>query len=237
MEQHVYEGLMNKIELSQNKKKDILTNCLKMAEMKKQRRANISVRWASLAACLTVLVVVVTLGIGSLSIKQQDMPLTIRVYAEDTNGEKIYTVLELNQKVKLFAKVSSYDDEFAGFAFDMTLLPEMYVSIAVVDKDGTALTNQEACGEDYSKIRWALTEGDDVSEIYTFADESVPVGYKDRTDIPKKRGKSIIWMPNEEGNNYVRLGCYNAEFERVVTFYLEMSEEDGDYFAEIIRIN
>ncbi len=237
MKQQAYEALMNKIGLPADKKKDILTNCLKKAEIKKQRKVSMGIRWAGLSATLAVLAVVVVLGALTPPTQQLGIPLTIKVYAEDTNGEKIYTTLELNQKVKLYPTVSSYDDEFAGFAFDMTLLPGMHVSIAVVDKDGVVLTNQQACGEDYSKIRWAMTAGNDISYIMVFRDESVPEGYKDGTDIPKRKGKSIIWIPNEEGNNYVRLGCYNAEFERVVTFYMEMSEEKGDYYAEIIRMN
>ena len=237
MEQEVYHCLMNKIELTTKRKNDILTNCLKKAEMKKRNKVNIGGRWAGLATALAVLAVVVALGTISPSTQQQGMPLTIKVYAEDANGEKLYTTLELNQKVKLYPAVSSYDDEFTGFAFDMTLLPGMHVAIAVVDEDGRVLTNEEACGEEYDKIRWAMTGGDDVSYIMPYRDESVPEEYKNGTDLPKKKGKSVIWIPNEEGNNYVRLGCYNAEFERVVTFYLEMSEENGDYYAEIIRMN
>lgn len=237
MEYQAYQGLMNKIELTPNKKNDILTNCLKKTEMKKHNKANNVGRWAGLAAALAVLTLVVALGTFSPSTQQQGIPLTIKVYAEDANGEKLYTTLELNQKVRLYPAVSSYDDEFTGFAFDMTLLPGMHVAIAVVDEDGRVLTNEEACGEEYDKIRWAMTGGDDVSYIMPYRDESVPEGYKNGTDLPKKKGKSVIWIPNEEGNNYVRLSCYNAEFERVVTFYLEMSEENGDYYAEIIRMN
>lgn len=237
MECRAYQGLMNKIELTPNKKNEILINCLKKTEMKKYNKANNVGRWAGLAAALAVLALVVALGTFSPSTQQQGIPLTIKVYAEDANGEKLYTTLELNKKVKLYPAVSSYDDEFTGFAFDMTLLPGMHVALAVVDKDGRVLTNEEACGEEYDKIRWAMTEGEDVSYIMPYRDESVPDEYKNGTDLPKKKGKSVIWIPNEEGNNYVRLGCYNAEFERVVTFYLEMSEENGDYYAEIIRMN
>lgn len=237
MEQEVYQGLMNKIGLTAKQKNNILSECLKEANIKKQRKGNIGGQWAGLAAALVILAVVIVLGAFSPSTQQQGIPLVVSVYAEGVNGEKLYTTLELNKKVKLYPAVSSYDDEFTGFAFDMTLLPGMHVALAVVDKDGRVLTNEEACGEEYDKIRWAMTGGDDISYIMPYRDESVPEEYKNGTDLPKKKGKSVIWIPNEEGNNYVRLGCYNAEFERVVTFYLEMSEENGDYYAEIIRMN
>ena len=46
----------------------------------------------------------------------------------------------------------------------------------------------------------------------------------------------MIWRVNDDGRNRCIIDCFNEDFNRVVSYYLEITERDGLFYAEIVKI-
>lgn len=198
------------------------------------------VRWTTIAACLFLLVAVSSV-IPSLLGNNQGVnsnPLVITVYARDAEGSLIPTELKVGEKVKLSPATSPYAENFDGYAFDLTLLRAKYVCTCAVDENWMPKIyisdgNRQYTSDDF---HWSFTEGDAIRVVAV--DKNGDVVSMDEGEQPYIRfhGPSIIWRPNDDGMNRSTISVYSNDFEWIATYYLEITVENSDYFAEVVKI-
>ena len=193
-------------------------------------------RRLAIAACLCFLIaisaVITPLFGGNNPDRPSGNPLVITVYARTADGSLIPTALKVGEKTKLYPATSPYADDFDGYAFDLTLLGAKYVSPCAVDENWEPkLYPGDSSQYDF---HWSFTEGDDI--IVVWPDQNGKIILSDDLMQPKPHGSAILWRPNDDGLSRSTIGVYNAEFELLATYYLEISEADGSYYAEIVKI-
>ena len=52
---------------------------------------------------------------------------------------------------------------------------------------------------------------------------------------PKLKGSDFIWRPNDKDMNRAIIGVYDEEYDLLAAYYLEITEENGDYYAEVVK--
>lgn len=200
------------------------------------------VRWVAMAACLCLIVTASALiaplfggepGDNTISIN----PLVITVYAKSEDGTIVPTALKLGEKVKLYAATSPHTENFDGYAFDLTLLEAKYVyPMAVTEDWEPKLYPGDSSQYTDDDFHWALTEGDDIYVVHRWPDGSVVRPGEHELGDPQPHGSAIIWRPNDDGLNRNIISVYSDDFELLAQYYLEITEENGEYYAEVVKI-
>lgn len=206
--------------------------------MSKKVQAKVWIRWVAVAACLSLLITGGTIIAPFLTENDPVVnlnPLLITVYARGEDGAIIPTALKVGEKVKLYPATSPYTDNFNGYAFDLTLLEAKYVRPTAVTEDWEPKLYP---GYDYwyteDDFHWSLTEGDD---IYVVAEDkngnAVPI---DLEKGPSPHGSAVIWRPNDDGLSRNIISVYGDDCKLMARYYLEITEMNGDYYAEVVKI-
>lgn len=160
-------------------------------------------------------------------------PLVITVYSYGEDGDMISKKLELGEKVRLHPATSPHTENFHGYAFDLTLLGSMYVSSCVVDENWE-YPYRGGVNYTVDDFHWALTKGNDIITVYE--DDDGNIIQDDELLGPKPHGSEIIWRPNDDGLNRLIIKTYDRNLRLTATCYLEITEMDGDYYAEIVKL-
>ena len=53
---------------------------------------------------------------------------------------------------------------------------------------------------------------------------------------PKLKGSEILWRPNTKGHNRELIGVFDEEYDLLAVYYLQIIEENGEYYAEVVKI-
>lgn len=191
------------------------------------------IRAAVLVAC--VCIVPALLLVLNKSPENPMNPLVITVYAQDEDGRLIPNALSVGEKVKLSPATSPYAEDFEGYAFDLTLLDAKYVSPCAVDENwkpklypgDSSLYLQEG-------FHWSLTEGNDIMVVWP--DSNGNIIQEDALLRPKPHGSEIVWRPNNVGLSRTTIGVYDDSFQLLCTYYLEITEDSGAYYAQIVKV-
>lgn len=203
------------------------------------------VRRVAIAACLFLIVTASALIFpllggepGDSTIKIPINPLVITVYAKSEDGTIVPTALKLGEKVKMYPQKSNWMDDFEGYAINLTVLDAKYVTSLAVDEnwetirypgDSTQYNFDEDCN-------WALSQGDDIWWVHLDQDGKVIPPGADELLSPKLRGSEVLWRPNTKGHNRSIIGVFDEDFKLLTVYYLEITEENGEYYAEVIKI-
>jgi len=199
------------------------------------------VRWVAIAACLCLLVA------ASLAIAPHlggdapptGNPLVISVYAKSEDGTIIPTALNVGEKVKMHPASSTQLEDFDGYAINLTVFDDQYVYLRCVDKNWNTLRfpTNEIYPDTKIEFNWAATEGDDIWVIHLDLDGKVIPPGVDELMSPKRKGSDFIWRPNDKDMNRAIIGVFDEAYELLVVYYLEITEENGDYYAEVVKID
>lgn len=212
---------------------DLIEDAAITSKTKKQRKA--WAKWTMLAACLCLLIVASSIIVPLFISEPRINPLVITVYARAEDGSISSTELKLGEKVKLYPATSPHTDSFNGYAFDLTLLGAKYVSPCAVDENWEPKLypgwSYQYTDDDF---HWALTEGSEILVVQV--DKNGKVIQSDYISGPKPHGSAIIWRPNDDGLNRNIIRAYDDNFQLIATYYLEITEVNGDYYAEIVKI-
>ena len=203
------------------------------------------VRWVAMAACLCLIVTASALIAplfggepGDSTIKIPINPLVITVYAKSEDGTMVPTALKLGEKVKMYPQKSNWMDDFEGYAINLTVLDAKYVTSRAVDEnwktilypgDSTQYDMDEDCN-------WALSQGDDIWWVWLDEDGKVIPPGVDELLSPKLKGSEILWRPNTKGHNRSIIGVFDEEYDLLAVYYLEITEENAEYYAEVVKI-
>lgn len=203
------------------------------------------VRRVAIAACLFLIVTASALIFpllggepGDSTIKIPINPLVITVYAKSEDGTIVPTALKLGEKVKMYPQKSNWMDDFEGYAINLTVLDAKYVTSLAVDEnwetirypgDSTQYNFDEDCN-------WALSQGDDIWWVHLDQDGKVIPPGADELLSPKLRGSEVLWRPNTKGHNRSIIGVFDEDFKLLTVYYLEITEENGEYYAEVVKI-
>lgn len=203
------------------------------------------VRRVAIAACLFLIVTASALIFpllggepGDSTIKIPINPLVITVYAKSEDGTIVPTALKLGEKVKMYPQKSNWMDDFEGYAINLTVLEAKYVTSLAVDEnwetirypgDSTQYNFDEDCN-------WALSQGDDIWWVHLDQDGKVIPPGADELLSPKLRGSEVLWRPNTKGHNRSIIGVFDENFKLLTVYYLEITEENGEYYAEVVKI-
>lgn len=193
----------------------------------RKRKKNRAVITALAVACLLFGV------LPFLNREQAVSPLIITVYSYGEDGDMISKKLELGEKVKLYPAVAPYGPQFSGYAFDLTLLGSRYVYPCAVDENWEPKL-YKGSGYTSDDFHWSLSEGNDI--IIVRLDKNGDVVREGEYGGPKPYGSEIIWRPNDDGLSRTILKTYDSSFRLTATYYLEITDIDGDYYAEIVKI-
>ena len=207
--------------------------------LRQKKKQPTRTRWGAMVACLCLLIAASSIIAPLFSGVNGDTPfinpLVITVYAADENGGSIPTVLNVGEKVKLYPAMSPYAEDFNGFAFDLTLLDAKYVCpIAVTDDWSAKLYSGDSI--EYTGVHWSLTEGDEIYVVRMYEDGTVVRPGEHEFGDPKPHGSEIVWRPNNEGLNRTIINVFDENFELMAQYYLEITEMNGDFYAEIVKI-
>lgn len=192
-------------------------------------------KFVAIAACICLLL---TATFNLIPMKKTiDNPLIITAYAAGLDGSSIPTNLAIGERIQLSSSNFYLDDYYKWFAFDLTLVEGMYLQLSSVDENWNLILDKEIhySGDIPKTPYWALTEGSDIAIIGTDLNGDVLQAYKDGTAKPRFKDNSMLWRPNDEGINRCIIQCFDSQFKRVVSYYLEITEDSGVYFAEIIK--
>ena len=171
--------------------------------------------------------------------------LIITVSAAGENGERIEKNLKLGEKIELYEDKKTWEGMYEGYAFDLTLAEGKYLGLAALDENlefwrypsVEVLIDGEIWYEPLPDVEifWALTPGEDIEVIGADLSEKQIKEYKEGKWEPRKHGKSLIWVPNDEMTHDL-IVCYDENYNVIAEYILEMSEENGKYYAEIISV-
>ena len=53
---------------------------------------------------------------------------------------------------------------------------------------------------------------------------------------PRLKGSDLIWRPNDKDMNRAIIGVFDENYELLSVYYLEITEESGEYYAEVVKI-
>jgi len=198
-------------------------------------------RWKPLvAACLVICLFAALITIdGKQTI---DNPLIIKAHAVSVDGQPYIAQLSLNERIQLveteffFEGENKYENKY--YAFDLTLAEGMYLHLAAVDDQWNPILDKSIhYGDEEANLPcWALKEGNDIAVIGTDLEGNVLDAYVNGTAQPRMKDKSMIWRVNNEGMNRCIIDCFDEDFNCVVSYYLEITECDGLFYAEIVKI-
>jgi len=229
-----------KILTAMGKISDDLIEDADIASNKKPQR---SVWWkvVAIAACLCLLITGGSM-IGNLFGVEENAnfnPLVITVYAQSEDGSIVPTALKVGEKVKMYPKSSAQWEDFEGYAINLTLLEAKYVYLRAVDENWKSIRYP---GDNYlynfaEDVNWAMTEGSDIWVVHLDLDGKIIPPNGNELGSPKLKGSEIIWRPNNDGHNREIIGVFGEDYELLAVYFLEITEENGDYYAEVVKID
>lgn len=228
-----------KILIAMGKISDDLIEDADIASNKKPQRSVWS-KVVAIAACLCLLI---TGGfmIGNLFGGKDNLtfnPLVITVYAQSEDGTIIPAVLKVGEKVKMHPKTSTQLENFDGYAINLKLFDAKYIYTRAVDKNWKTLLYP---GDSYlyseEDFNWATTEGDDIWWVQIDLDGNVIPSGSNKLESPQLKGSDIIWRPNTKDMNRLIIGVFDEKYELIQVYFLEITGENGDYYAEIVKVD
>lgn len=198
------------------------------------------IKWVAMAACLCLLItggsVIGNLFGGKESVNFN--PLVISVYAQSEDGTIVPTALKLGEKVKMHPASSTQLEDFNGYAINLTLFEAKYVYLRCVDKNwNTIRFPTEIYPDTKLEYHWAATEGDDIWVVMVDDNGKVIPPGVNWLESPRLKGSDFIWRPNDKDMNRAIIGVFDEEYELLTVYYLEITEENGNYYAEIVKID
>ena len=209
------------------------------AEITSNKESRQPIWWkiVAVAACICLVITVFPL-LGNQENGVNLNPLVISVYAQGADGKIVPTALKLGEKVKMYPQKSNWMDDFEGYAINLTVLDAKYVTARAVDEnwktirypgDSTQYDFDEDCN-------WALSQGDDIWWVWLDDDGKVIPPGVDELLSPKLKGSEILWRPNTKGHNRELIGVFDEEYDLLAVYYLQITEENGEYYAEVVKI-
>lgn len=205
------------------------------------QKATLRYNWKPLvAACLVICLLGALVPMwGNQPI---DNPLVITAKAVSVEGQTYTAQLSLGEQIQLveteffFEGENKYENKY--YAFDLTLADGMYLHLAAVDDQWNPILDKSIhYGDEEANLPcWALKEGNDIAVIGTDLDGKVLDAYVNGTAQPRMKDKSMIWRVNNEGMNRCIINCYDEDFACVASYYLEIVQINGNYYAEIVTI-
>ena len=168
-----------------------------------------------------------------------ESPLVITAKAIGVDGQPYTANLTLGKQIQLSPADFPFFDGYECYAFDLTLIDGTYLQLSAVDKNWEVVldTSIHYSGELFPRIYWALTEGDDIEVIYTDLEGNVWEEFLNGTTPPDLKGRSLLWRVNDDNMNRCIIRCFDENFSLIVSYYLKISETDGQYYAEIVKIS
>lgn len=165
-------------------------------------------------------------------------PLVVIAHAVDVDGANYMTALTLGEKIPLAPAVFPHENFKECYAFDLSLVDGVYLQLSSVDQNWNLVLDKEIhSSEDVSNFPyWALVEGSEISVISTDLSGNVLQGYKDGSLLPRMKGNSMIWRPNNAGVNRCIIDCYDTQFIHLRSYYIEITKADNVYYAEVVKI-
>ena len=204
---------------------------------KKKNTKKAWVKWGTIAACF---ILILTMLVAPLTNQHTiNNPLVIKAYAIGADDQSVTVSLSLGERIQLSPTAFSFgtDDDNEYFAFNLLLVDGMYLQLVSVDENWEWILDKSIhYGDETTLPYWALTEGNEIALISTDVEGNVNQAYKDGTAQPRMKGNEMIWRVNDDGRNRCIISCFNKDFNRVVSYYLEITECDGLFYAEIVKI-
>lgn len=203
------------------------------ASKRLKRRIN---AWLS----ITITICIILCILPYIESQPAEHPLVIKAHAIDMDGHEYIATLSLSERVQLSPASSYLIGDYECYAFDLSLIGAKYLSIYIVGEDWIFYPDTSvhyyAGEEDLEIPYWAYSEGDELSFIIGDIDKKAPEGYKDGTLKPFKKGSSLIWRVNSDNMTRCVIDCYDADFNFICTYRLQIIESDEVYYAEIADI-
>lgn len=194
-------------------------------------------RWKSIvAACLVICIIAsVVHYMGHLPIEN---PLVITAHAVSVDGKPYTAQLSLGERIQLVETEFYFEGDNKYYAFDLSLVDGMYLQLSAVDDQWNVILDKSIHYSDEATALpyWALTEGNEIATVSTDADGKVLEAYINGSATPRMKGKSMIWRVNKDGMSRCIIDCFDADFDRVASYYLEIVQIDNSIFAEIKNI-
>lgn len=197
-----------------------------------------TVRWKiTIAACLVICIIAsVVQYMGYLPIEN---PLVIKAHAVSINGQPYTAQLSLGERIQLVETEFFFEGDNKYYAFDLTLVNGMYLQLSAVDDQWNVILDKSIhySDEETPLPYWALSEGNEIATISTDSDGKVLEAYTNGSAKPRMKGKSMIWRVNKDGMSRCIIDCFDADFVRVASYYLEIVQIDNSIYAEIVSID
>lgn len=209
------------------------------AEITSNKKSRQPIWWkiVAVAACICLVIAVFPL-LGNQEKGVNLNPLVISVYAQGADGKIVPTALKLGEKVKMSPASSTQLEDFDGYAINLTLFDGKYVYLRCVDKNWkTLLFPTDVYPDTKLEYNWAETEGDDIWIVYLDSDGKVIPPEADNLLTPKRKGSDFIWRPNDKDMNRAIIGVFDEEYDLLTVYYLEITEENSEYYAEVVKIS
>ena len=209
------------------------------AEITSNKNSRQPIWWKVVAVAACICLVIAAFPLLDNQEKNVNLnPLVISVYAQGADGKIVPTALKVGEKVKMYPQKSNWMDDFEGYAINLTVLEAKYVTSRAVDEnwktirypgDSTQYDFDEDCN-------WSLSQGDDIWWVWLDEDDKViPPGVYE-IGSPKLKGSEVLWRPNSKGHNRLLIGVFDEEYDLLAVYYLEITEENGEYYAEVVKI-
>lgn len=195
------------------------------------------IRWKPLvAACL--LICLLGALVSMVGNKPIDNPLVITAKAVSVEGQPYTAQLALGDRIQLVETEFFFEGDNKYYSFDLTLVDGMYLQLSAVDDQWNVILDKNIhySGEETELPYWALTEGNEIATISTDLDGKVLDAYENGSALPRMHGNSMIWRVNEDSMTRCIIDCFDKNFDRVVSYHLEIVQINGSYFAEIVTI-
>ena len=197
-------------------------------------------RKKQLCLSITITLCIILCILPYLKNQPVEYPLVIKANAVDMDGNEYVATLSLDERVQLSSASSYLIGDYECYAFDLSLIGAKYLSIYVVGEDWIFYPDTSIhyyTGEEDLEIPyWAYSEGDELSFVIGDFDKKKPEGYIDGTFKPFQKGTSLIWRVNNDNMTRCVIDCYDADFDFICTYRLQIIESDEVYYAEIADI-
>ena len=216
---------------------DINENYISEAHMTQSKKTRPAwIKLGATVACVALLLVVCSAPLWNE--RPIDNPLIIKAYAVDMNNQEFTTNLSLGERIQLSPTEFHFEGDYEYFSFDLSLVDGVYLQLSSVDENWELILDKEIHGSDEDIVPpcWALTEGNEIAIIGTDLQGNVLQCYKDGSEQPRMKGSSMIWRVNNEGVNRCIIKCFDYKFNCIVSYHLEITESNGLYYAEIVKI-
>lgn len=203
---------------------------------KKKMYRPIWIRIGAAVACVALLLVVRSAPLWNE--QPVNNPLIIKAYAVDINNQEFATNLSLGERIQLSPTEFYFEGDYEYFSFDLSLMDGLYLQLSSVDENWDLILDKGIHGSDEEIVPpyWALTEGNEIAIISTDLQGNVFQSYKDGSEQPRMKGNAMIWRVNNDGVNRCIIECFDNNFNRIVSYHLEITESNGLYYAEIVKI-